>query len=67
MGSCGPGRGGRKGRKGSRRKSKRRGGRRGRSQQLNNGSPSLVRWRLISRVEKRESIRVRREFTEGFG
>jgi hypothetical protein len=34
---------------------------------LNNGSPSLIRWRLISRVERRESFRVRRGFREGFG
>jgi hypothetical protein len=31
----------------------RRGRRRGRGRQLNNGSPSLIRWRLVSRVEKK--------------
>jgi hypothetical protein len=40
----------------------RRGRRRGRGRQLNNGSPSLIRWRLVSRVERRESFRVRRGF-----
>jgi hypothetical protein len=37
------------------------------SQWLKNGSPSLIRWRLVSRVERRESITVRRGFREGFG
>jgi hypothetical protein len=37
-----------------------------RGQQLNNGSPSLIRWRLVSRVERRESFRVRRRFGRGF-
>jgi hypothetical protein len=43
------------------------GGRRGRGQWLNNGSLSLIRWRLITRVERRESFRVRREFGKRFG
>jgi hypothetical protein len=51
----------------SRRKGGRRSGRRGGSQWLNNGSPSLIRWKLVSRVERRESFRVRRGFREGFG
>jgi hypothetical protein len=62
-GRAGRRRGGRKGK----RRSRRRSGRRGGSQQLNNGNPSLVRWRLISRVERRESFTVRRGFREGFG
>jgi hypothetical protein len=47
------------GRRGGRR-SGRRGGRRGRRQRLNNGSLSLIRWRLLSRLERRETFRVRR-------
>jgi hypothetical protein len=43
------------------------GGRRGRGQQLNNGSSSLIRWRLISRAKRRESFRVKRGFRRGFG
>jgi hypothetical protein len=39
----------------------------GRGQQLNNGSSSLIRWRLVSRVERRESFRVRRGFGSRFG
>jgi hypothetical protein len=54
----------------------RKGGRRGRGmgritqggvQQLNNGTPSLIRWRLISSVERRESFGVRRGFGRRFG
>jgi hypothetical protein len=45
----------------------RRGRRRGGGQWLNNGSSSLIRWRLVSRVERRESFRVRRRFRKGFG
>jgi hypothetical protein len=35
-----------------RRKGRGKNGRRGGGQRLNNGSPSLIRWRLISRVER---------------
>jgi hypothetical protein len=34
---------------------------------LNNGSPSLIRWKLVSRVERRESFRVWTVFGRGFG
>jgi hypothetical protein len=47
-------------------KGRRRGRRRGGSRQLNNGSQSLIRWRLGSRVKRRESFRVRRGFRKGF-
>jgi hypothetical protein len=36
-------------------------------QEPNNGSLSLIRWRLVSRVKRRESFRIRRGFREGFG
>jgi hypothetical protein len=39
----------------------------GRGRQLNNGSSSLIRWRLVNRVKRRESFRVRRGFRRGFG
>jgi hypothetical protein len=32
-----------------------------------NGGLSLIRWRLVSRVERRESFRVRRVFRDRFG
>jgi hypothetical protein len=66
-GRVGRRRGRRKGRRRSGRRSRRRSGRKSGSQLLKNGSLSLVRWRLISRVERRESFRVRRGFREGFG
>jgi hypothetical protein len=50
-----------------RRKGRGKNGRRGGGQRLNNGSPSLIRWRLISRVERRASFRVKRGFGRGFG
>jgi hypothetical protein len=46
---------------------RRRGRRRGGGQWLNNGSLSLIRWRLISRVKRRETFRVRRGFRKDFG
>jgi hypothetical protein len=59
-------RGGRRGRRRSRRRIGRRSGRRSRSEWLNNGSLSLIRWRLVSGVKRRQSFRVRRGFREGF-
>jgi hypothetical protein len=44
----------------------RRGGRKSGGRRLNNGSLSLIRWRLISRVERRENFRVSRGFRKGF-
>jgi hypothetical protein len=55
--------GGRRGRRRGRGK----GRRRGRGQRLNNRSLSLIRWRLIGRVERRKGFRVKRGFREGFG
>jgi hypothetical protein len=45
----------------------RKGRRKGRRRRLNNGSPSLMRWRLVGRVKRRKGFRVRRGFREGFG
>jgi hypothetical protein len=42
------------------------GRRRGRGRQPNNRSPSLIRWRLVSRVKRKESFRVRKGFRKGF-
>jgi hypothetical protein len=61
-GRRGRGKGGRRGR----RRGGGKGGRRGGGQELNNGSSSLIRWRLVSRVERRESFRVRRGFRRRF-
>jgi hypothetical protein len=54
--------GGRHGRRGGgsgERSGERRGRRSDRGQLLNNGGSCLIRWRLISRIEGRESVRVR--------
>jgi hypothetical protein len=61
------GRGRRRGRDKGRRRGRSKGGRKSGGQWLNSGSLSLIRWKLISMVERRESFRVRRGFRRGFG
>jgi hypothetical protein len=53
--------------RGKGRRGRGKGGRRGGGRWLNNGNPSLIRWRLVSRVKRRETFRVRRGLGRGFG